>query len=186
MDRIGRNLDDLGKLVLSLTERGVRVQFIKENLIFTGEDSPMANLLLSVMGAFVQFERELIREHQREGIALAKAAGAYRGRKRVMSAERAEELVRRLSLGESKAALARDFGIDRATVYRYLERTRVSLAADSEESRDGSIINADLASLNGKWDPGVVYCRLPGETHRHSILRGCALLLESWLGRSRH
>jgi DNA invertase Pin-like site-specific DNA recombinase len=59
MDRLGRNLDDLRKLVFGLTERGVRVEFRKENLIFTGEDSPMANLLLSVMGAIAEFERQL-------------------------------------------------------------------------------------------------------------------------------
>jgi hypothetical protein len=66
MDRLGRNLDDLRKLVFGLTERGIRVEFRKENLIFTGEDSPMANLLLSVMGAIAEFERQLIRERQRE------------------------------------------------------------------------------------------------------------------------
>ena len=66
MDRLGRNLDDLRRMVLGLTARGVHVRFVKESLIFTGEDSPMANLLLSVMGAFAQFERELIRERQRE------------------------------------------------------------------------------------------------------------------------
>ena len=64
MDRLGRNLDDLRKMVLGLTARGLHVQFIKECLTFTGEDSLMANLLLSVMGAFAQFERELIRERQ--------------------------------------------------------------------------------------------------------------------------
>lgn len=58
MDRLGRNHDDLRKPVLGLTERGVQVQFVKENLTFTGADSPIANLLLSVMGAFAQFERE--------------------------------------------------------------------------------------------------------------------------------
>ncbi len=51
------------------------------NLTFTGEDSPMSNLLLSVMGAFAQFEKELIRERQREGIAIAKREGKYSGRK---------------------------------------------------------------------------------------------------------
>lgn len=65
-----------------LTQRGVRIAFAKEHLTFTGEDSPMANLMLSVMGAFAEFERALIRERQREGIALAKKRGAYRGRKR--------------------------------------------------------------------------------------------------------
>lgn len=85
MDRLARNLDDLRCLVQQLTGRGVRIEFIKEGLTFTGEDSPMANLLLSVMGAFAEFERELIRERQREGIALAKQRGAYRGRKRALS-----------------------------------------------------------------------------------------------------
>jgi DNA invertase Pin-like site-specific DNA recombinase len=122
MDRLGRNFDDLRRLILGLTERGVRVQFVKENLTFTGEESTTANLLLRVMGAFAQFEHELIRERQREGIALAKAAGAYKGRKRSLSPDRAAELTRRLSTGESKSGLAREFGIDRATVYRYLGR----------------------------------------------------------------
>jgi DNA invertase Pin-like site-specific DNA recombinase len=76
------------------------------------------------MEAFAQFERELIRERQREGVALAKAAGAYKGRKRSLSPDRAAELTRRLSTGESKTGLAREFGIDRATVYRYLGRAR--------------------------------------------------------------
>nr|WP_106509707.1 recombinase family protein [Salmonella enterica] len=70
MDRLARNLDDLRRLVQKLTQRGVRIEFLKEGLVFTGEDSPMANLMLSVMGAFAEFERALIRERQREGIAL--------------------------------------------------------------------------------------------------------------------
>ena len=85
MDRLARNLDDLRRLVQKLTQRGVRIEFLKEGLVFTGEDSPMANLMLSVMGAFAEFERALIRERQREGIALAKQRGAYRGRKKALS-----------------------------------------------------------------------------------------------------
>jgi len=79
MDRLARNLDDLRRVVQGLTKRGVRIEFLKEHLVFSGEDSPMANLMLSVMGAFAEFERALIRERQREGIALAKQRGAYRG-----------------------------------------------------------------------------------------------------------
>lgn len=60
MDRLARNLDDLRKLVLDLVKRGAHVRFVKENLTFTGEDSPMAYLLLSVIGAVAQFERDLI------------------------------------------------------------------------------------------------------------------------------
>ena len=95
MDRLARNLDDLRALVQGLTRKGVRVEFVKESLVFTGEDSPMANLMLSVMGAFAEFERSLIRERQREGIALAKQRGAYKGRKKTLTPERAAELVQR-------------------------------------------------------------------------------------------
>jgi DNA invertase Pin-like site-specific DNA recombinase len=120
MDRLARNLDDLRRLVQKLTKRGVRIEFVKENLIFTGEDSPMANLMLSVMGAFAEFERALIRERQREGILLAKQRGAYRGRKKALSPEQVIELRQRASTGEQKANLAREFGISRETLYQYL------------------------------------------------------------------
>ncbi len=68
MDRLARNLDDLRRLVRQLTGKGVQITFVKEALTFTGEDSPMATLLLSVLGGFAEFERALIRERQREGI----------------------------------------------------------------------------------------------------------------------
>jgi DNA invertase Pin-like site-specific DNA recombinase len=120
MDRLARNLDDLRRLVQKLTKRGVRIEFAKECLTFTGEDSPMANLMLSVMGAFAEFERALIRERQREGIALAKQRGAYRGRKKSLSEPQIVELKRRITEGEQKAAVARDYGISRETLYQYL------------------------------------------------------------------
>ena len=111
MDRLARNLDDLRRIVQTLTQRGVHI---------TGEDSPMANLMLSVMGAFAEFERALIRERQREGIALAKQRGAYRGRKKSLSSERIAELRQRVEAGEQKTKLAREFGISRETLYQYL------------------------------------------------------------------
>ncbi|MCP4899412.1 MAG: recombinase family protein [bacterium] len=120
MDRLARNLDDLRRLVQKLTERGVRIEFVKENLTFTGEDSPMANLMLSVMGAFAEFERALIHERQREGIALAKQRGAYRGRKKSLSPEQVITLKQKVAAGEQKAKLAREFGISRETLYQYL------------------------------------------------------------------
>ncbi|MGU0728807.1 recombinase family protein [Pseudomonas aeruginosa] len=120
MDRLARNLDDLRRMVQQLTGRGIRIEFVKESLAFTGEDSPMANLMLSVMGAFAEFERALIRERQREGISLAKQRGVYRGRKKALSDSRLEELRRRVEAREPKAALAREFGISRATLYEYL------------------------------------------------------------------
>jgi DNA invertase Pin-like site-specific DNA recombinase len=120
MDRLARNLDDLRKLVVGLTKRNIRVEFVKESLTFTGEDSPMATLLLNVMGSFAQFERELIKERQREGIAIAKKKGVYKGRKPSLSAEQAGELRKRVAAGEKKAGIARDFNISRETLYQYL------------------------------------------------------------------
>jgi DNA invertase Pin-like site-specific DNA recombinase len=125
MDRLARNLDDLRALVQGLTRKGVRVEFVKESLVFTGEDSPMANLMLSVMGAFAEFERSLIRERQREGIALAKQRGTYKARKKTLTPDRAAEMVQRAATGVPKAALARDYGISRETVYQYLRQAKL-------------------------------------------------------------
>lgn len=122
MDRLARNLDDLRLLVKKLTSKGVKVCFVKESLTFTGEDSPMANLLLSVMGAIAEFERELIKERQREGIAIAKKRGAYEGRKRVLTANQAAALLKRVSAGESKTKLAKELGVSRNTIYMYVGR----------------------------------------------------------------
>lgn len=120
MDRLARNLDDLRRVVQGLTKRGVRIEFVKEHLTFTGEDSPMANLMLSVMGAFAEFERALLKERQREGIHLAKQRGAYRGRKRSLNAEQIAGMKQCLAAGGQKAQVARDMGISRETVYQYL------------------------------------------------------------------
>jgi len=119
MDRLARNLVDLRTMVEELTGRGVRVQFVKENLIFTGDDTSAAKLLLNVMGAVAEFERSLLKERQREGIAIAKRAGVYKGRKPSLTPERVTELRARVAAGEKKAALAREFGISRETLYQY-------------------------------------------------------------------
>lgn len=120
MDRLARNLDDLRQLVQHLTKRGIKIQFVKENLTFTGEDSPMANLMLSVMGTFAEFKRALIKERQREGIVLAKQRGAYRDRRKSLSPQQTIELKQAVAAGERKAQLAKKFGISRETLYQYL------------------------------------------------------------------
>lgn len=122
MDRLARNVDDLRTLVQQQAGRGVRVQFLKENLTFTGDESPLAHLMLSVLGAVAQFKRDLIKERQREGIALARRHGAYRGRKKALDDDKAAEHRRRVAAGEPKSGLARDLGISRETLYRYLRQ----------------------------------------------------------------
>lgn len=86
----------------------------------------MGNLMLSVTGAFAEFDRSLIRERQREGTALAKHRGAYKGRKPTLTLERAAELVERAGSGVSKVILARDYGMCRETVDQYLRRAKLS------------------------------------------------------------
>lgn len=129
MDRLARNLDDLRAIVRRLTAKKVRVEFVKEQLTFTGDDNAMATLLLNVMGAFAEFERSLIRERQREGINLAKQRGAYRGRTPSLDAKSATELREKAAAGVPKAALARHYGISRETVYAYL-RAEVTEVVD--------------------------------------------------------
>ncbi len=119
MDRLARNLDDLRRIAQTLTDKGVRVEFVKESLSFTCEDLPMANLMLFVMGAFAEFECALIRVRQRQGIALAKQRGVYRGRKRTLSDTNIAGVKSRVAAGEPKAQIARDLGISRETLYQY-------------------------------------------------------------------
>lgn len=105
MDRLARNLEDLRSLLRTLTGKGIRVQFVKESLTFTAEASPMSQLLLNVMGSFAEFERALIRERQREGIALAKGKGIYKGRKRSLTPEQVEQVLLRVLPGPRKPPL---------------------------------------------------------------------------------
>lgn len=109
--------NDLRRIVREPTGQGVKVEFAKANLTFAGDDSPMNTLLLSMLGAVAEFERSMILERQREGIALAKAAGKYKGRKASLSQMQASELRERLRKGESVTALATEYGVSRQTVY---------------------------------------------------------------------
>ena len=125
MDRLARNLEDLRRVVRELTAKGVAVEFVTERLTFTGDDSPMSTLLLSMLGAVAEFERSMIRERQLEGIAIAKTKGKYKGRKPALTEDQADELTKRLVAGEPVAALAREYGVSRQSVYNYRARATV-------------------------------------------------------------
>lgn len=130
LDRLGRNAADLRALVDELTSKGVRVEFLKENLTFApGGSSSMSHLMLGILSAFAEFERALMLERQREGIKKAQQAGKYKGRAFALSGDLAAELLRRVAAGENRSALAREFGIGRATLYRYIEEGAASSAA---------------------------------------------------------
>jgi DNA invertase Pin-like site-specific DNA recombinase len=121
MDRLSRSLKDLQAVVEELTGRGVSVSFVKEGMTFTGSDDPMATLMLQLLGAVGQFERALIKERQREGIAIAKSQGVYKGRKPALDAEAAAALRDMAARGVPKTDIAANLGISRASVYEYLK-----------------------------------------------------------------
>ena len=119
LDRLARNVDDLRHIVKTIVAKGAKIVFIKESLTFDGQDSPMSNLLLSVMGAFAEFEREMIKDRQREGIALAVEKGLYTGRKPCFDDELVTELQQDLLSGVKKGDLAIKYGVSRQTIYNY-------------------------------------------------------------------
>ncbi|MGI9282550.1 MAG: recombinase family protein [Endozoicomonas sp.] len=120
IDRLARSLKDLQELVEDLTKQGVSIQFHKENLTFSGDSNPMHKLMLQMMGAFAEFERSMIRERQREGIATARKQGKQIGAKPKLTRHQIDEIKERLDRGEQKKALALEYGVSRQTLYNCL------------------------------------------------------------------
>lgn len=120
MDRLARSLSDLEGLVTGLTRRGVAVTFTTQGMTFTGDDSPMNTLMLQLLGAVGQFERALIKERQREGIAIAKAKGVYKGRKPTLDEAGKAKLQELVAKGLPKAQIAKELGVSRTTLYANL------------------------------------------------------------------
>ncbi|MDD2049695.1 recombinase family protein [Pseudomonas putida] len=118
IDRLARSLADLLKLVEDLTKRGVHIRFDKEQLEFTGEDNPTQHLMLSMMGAVAQFERAMIKERQREGIAKAKQRGVYKGRIKTVDDVAIQSAVRG---GLSFRKAAESLGVSLSTVQRAMK-----------------------------------------------------------------
>ena len=122
IDRLARNLEDLQRTIRELTEKGVTIRFVKENLVFQGKDDPFQMLMFQMVGAFAQFERALIKERQREGIERAKKEGRYTGRPRKISDEQWEQIKVELAAGARKTDLAKKYGISREAIYNMLGR----------------------------------------------------------------
>ena len=104
--------------------KGVEVVFVKENLTFkpASDNNPMNKLLLGIMGAISEFERELILERQKEGIEAAKPRGAYKGRKPVDLVKIHD--VYNLAQGQhlSIQQACKQIGISPSTYYKYMDK----------------------------------------------------------------
>ena len=127
-------------MVTDLNSREISVEFLKEHLTFTGDDSDssLSKLMFNMLASFAEFERSLIRERQRGGIALAKKKGVYRGRKPALTDDQAAMLRKRAASGEKKAALARELGISRETLYQYLRHKSARLISPARPVAGGT------------------------------------------------
>ena len=136
LDRLARNLSDLLYIVQGFVLRGIAVEFVKENLKFTKHRNNFDDLMLSVLGAVAQFERAMIGERQREGIALAKKRGVYNGKvkKRKLSDDQISDIKVKLGQGVPKSRVAKEFGITRETLYKYLNKTSVAPGVTEQQS----------------------------------------------------
>lgn len=173
MDRLARSLVDLRQTVDHLTEKGVRVRFAKENLTFGDTSDPCAVLMLSVMGAVAEFERSLLLERQREGIAIAKKKGVYKGRVPSLTDEQAKALDLRMAEGESASALAEEYGVSRATVYntRWTEADIIAVD-DLYRQHDKQMLAETAPELKALADqlgrsPSAVYMRMVQLDYAH-------------------
>lgn len=124
MDRLARNVRHLLQLIEEITKKGARIKFIKENLEFSGEDSPTAKLLLSIMGSVAEFELSMIKERQREGIELAKKAGKYKGKQTILTPTVLEKIHEDMKTRKPLTYIAQDLGISRETIYRYMKKLK--------------------------------------------------------------
>ena len=123
MDRLARSLVDLQQLVDEFVAKGVAVEFVKEAVTYAGgEGASTSRLMLQLLGAFAEFERSLIRERQAEGIRLARAAGRYKGRARVLTQDQVKEARELIAAGVPKTRFAAQLGVDRSTLHRALVR----------------------------------------------------------------
>ncbi len=124
LSRIGRTLKGVIDTITLLNDKGVTVHFHKENLTFTAnDDNPIAQLQLHILSAVYQFERTVLLSRQKEGIQVAKAKGKYKGRKPTLSAEQRNTLLMKHKEGVRVSDLAREYGVTRATIYKYIAET---------------------------------------------------------------
>lgn len=136
IDRLTRNLQDLLTLLSELMDRNITVAFLKERLTFSNESSSFQRLHLQIIGAVAEFERAFIRERQREGIAIAKKNGKYKGRKAILSKKQIEDIYRRMKRREGVASLAKEYGVSRQTIYRNVKSI---YRGDMESRKEKSI-----------------------------------------------
>lgn len=119
LDRLARSVVDLEAIIAEVRASGASIRFQSENLSFhPGSEDPFSDLLMRLLGAVAQFERDILRRRQREGIQKAKAAGRYKGRPKSIDRTTVHQLAK---YGLSQRQIARNLGIARSSVARILD-----------------------------------------------------------------
>lgn len=118
IDRLARDLKQLLTIVSDLTNRGVIVKFVTENMEFGNDSNPLSHFMLSILGAFAEFERKMIKQRQMEGIRKAKERGQQLGRA-PLKAKLQKEIKRRLEAKQKAPLIAAEMNIGVSTVYKY-------------------------------------------------------------------
>ncbi|MDN5601261.1 MAG: recombinase family protein [Brevibacterium aurantiacum] len=124
IDRLARSLRDMLTIMEELEDKGVTVEFVSQGLTIRPDEGDLTTrLILHIVTAVAQSEREMLRERQAEGIAIAKQLpGKYPGRKRLLNSDQIREVRNAAAVGVPKAQIARKYDISRSTLYRYLEQ----------------------------------------------------------------
>lgn len=120
LDRLARSVRHLGEIIDSLEAKGVGLRVLDLGLDTT---NATGKLMLNVLGAVAQFEREMMLERQREGIAKAKAEGKYKGRKPT-ARKKAPDICQMVAKGISKREIAQELGVSERSVYRMVKAVR--------------------------------------------------------------
>ncbi|NJC06852.1 DNA invertase Pin-like site-specific DNA recombinase [Sphingomonas kaistensis] len=116
LDRLARSSNDLHNIIAKVTAKGVKFRCVQQSGVDT--DSGMGKLVLAILGAVAEFETDIRKERQREGIDKAKADGRYKGRKPSVDAAKVRELH---AAGLGPSAIAKQLKVGRTTVYRSLQ-----------------------------------------------------------------
>ena len=124
MDRLARNVQDLLKLIDTILQKGASITFHKENMTFNNNKQTDAfqKLMLTMLGAISEFERAIILERQKEGIAIAKAKGKYKGGKKKLSDQQIQEIKAVVNNRKTNiSTLAKKYNITRQTIYNLIK-----------------------------------------------------------------
>lgn len=140
LDRLARSVPHLLAILETLTQKGAYLRILAGGL---ETESAQGKLMLTILGAIAAFERDIMLERQREGIAKAKAAGRYKGRKPTAQAK-SDDVMKLVGAGMGPSQVAKEVGISRASVYRIIQQSQPSASAKAQPSVTSKFV----------WDEG--------------------------------